>query len=123
MRSMSSSSWATYPPNSWPSVSGTASWRWVRPVFTMSRNSSAFTAKASRRAVTDGISRCTTSSAAAMCIAVGKVSFAAGELDGPVRDHLVDVHVRLRAAARLPDVERELVVVLAVDDLVGGLHD
>ena len=78
-----------------------------------------------------------------MCIAVGNVSFddcdmltsslgwtgfllprlAAGELDGAVRDHLVDVHVRLRAAAGLPDAERELVVVLAGDHLVGRLHD
>ena len=50
-------------------------------------------------------------------------AFAAGELDGAVRDHLVDVHVRLRPTTGLPDVQRELVVVLAVDDLVGGLHD
>ena len=33
---------------------------------------------------------------------------AAGELDRAVRDHLVDVHVRLRAAAGLPDDEREV---------------
>ena len=80
-----------------------------------------------------GRARCTISSAAAMCIAVGNVSFddcdmftssfgwtgflmpmlAAGQLDGAVGDHLVDVHVRLRAAAGLPDAEREVVVELA----------
>jgi len=47
---------------------------------------------------------------------------AAGQLDGAVRDDFVDVHVGLRAAARLPDVvERELVGVLPGDDLVGRL--
>ena len=85
---------------------------------------------------------CTISSAAAMCMAVGKVSFddcdmftssfgwtgfllpsvAAGQLDGAVGDDLVDVHVRLRAAAGLPDAQREVVVELAGDDLVGGLR-
>ena len=37
--------------------------------------------------------------------------------------HLVDVHVRLRAAAGLPDDEREVVVEASLDHLVGGLHD
>ncbi len=41
----------------------------------MSANSSAFAASASRRRVTDGTSSWTISSAAAMCIAVGNVSF------------------------------------------------
>ena len=45
---------------------------------------------------------------------------AAGQLDGAVGDDLVGVHVRLGAAAGLPDAERELVVELPVDDLVGG---
>jgi hypothetical protein len=34
-------------------------------------------------------------------------------------DHLVDVHVGLGAASRLPDDERELVVELAVDNDFG----
>ena len=36
MLATSASSCATYPENSCPSVSGTASWRCVRPIFTMS---------------------------------------------------------------------------------------
>jgi hypothetical protein len=47
----------------------------------------------------------------------------ARELVRAIRDHLVDVHVRLRAAAGLPDDEWEFVVELAADHLVGGLHD
>ena len=34
--------------NSWPSVIGTASWSWVRPIFSTSANSAAFSAKAWR---------------------------------------------------------------------------
>ena len=48
---------------------------------------------------------------------------AARDLNGAVGDDLVDVHVGLRAAAGLPDAQRELVVELAGDDLVRGLHD
>src|SRR3954452_513079 len=40
-----------------------------------------------------------------------------------VRDHLVRVHVRARAGAGLEDVDRELVVVLPVCDLVAGGGD
>lgn len=40
-----------------------------------------------------------------------------------VADHLVHVHVRLGSTARLPDAERELVVVLAAGDGFGGLRD
>ena len=78
-----------------------------------------------------------------MCIAVGKVSLddcdmftsslgwtgfllpiaPPAQLDGAVGDHLVGVHVRLRAAAGLPDAQREVVVELAGDHLVGGLDD
>src|SRR5205085_9930803 len=47
----------------------------------------------------------------------------AGQLDGPVGDHLVGVHVGLRAAAGLPDAQREVAVELAGDDLVGGPDD
>ena len=81
--------------------------------------------------------------AAAMCMAVGNVSLedcdmltsslgwigllaahlAAGEFDGAVGDDLVDVHVGLRAAAGLPDAQREMVVKFSGDDFVGGLRD
>ena len=38
-------------------------------------------------------------------------------------DHLVGVHVALGAAARLPHHQGEMIVELARDHLVGGLHD
>jgi hypothetical protein len=47
----------------------------------------------------------------------------AGNFNGAIGDHLVDVHVGLRAAARLPDAQREMVVELSADDFVGGLDD
>ena len=47
----------------------------------------------------------------------------AGELAAAVRDHLVDVHVELRAAAGHPDMQREHVVMLAGEDLVADLDD
>src|SRR5205807_4030130 len=34
------------------------------------------------------------------------------QLDGPIRQDLVDVHVRLRARPGLPDIERKMVVKL-----------
>ena len=45
---------------------------------------------------------------------------AAGQLDGPIADDLVGVHVARRAGAGLIDVDRELVVELAVGDFAGG---
>ncbi|MNJ54621.1 hypothetical protein D3C77_500700 [compost metagenome] len=50
-------------------------------------------------------------------------ALAAGQFVGASGDHLVDVHVALRAAAGLPDHQRELVVVLAGQHFVGGLLD
>ena len=49
--------------------------RWVRPILVMSANSTARTCSASRNAATERSSRNTISSAAAMCMAVGNVSF------------------------------------------------
>ncbi len=48
---------------------------------------------------------------------------AAEHLDRPVRDHLVGVHVRLRARTRLPDRQREVRVELAFHNLVRGGDD
>ena len=48
---------------------------------------------------------------------------AAGDLDRAVGDHLVGVHVRLRAAAGLEHDQRKVVVELSGDHLVGRLHD
>src|SRR5262249_33893347 len=47
----------------------------------------------------------------------------AHQLEGPVRDHLVGVHVGRGARAALEDVQPELVVQLALDDLLAGLLD
>ncbi|MNM89022.1 hypothetical protein D3C81_1012460 [compost metagenome] len=47
----------------------------------------------------------------------------ASQFVGPPGDHLVDVHVALGAAAGLPHHQRELIVVLAIEDFVGGLFD
>ena len=78
-----------------------------------------------------------------MCIAVGNTSFddcprftwsfgctgflepcsPPEHLDGAVRDHLVGVHVGLRAGAGLPDHQRKLAVVLAVDHLLRRRDD
>ena len=52
-----------------------------------------------------------------------RAQLAAGQLDGAVRDDLVRVHVRLRAGAGLEDDQREVVVEVAADHLVGGAHD
>src|SRR5690606_5609244 len=48
---------------------------------------------------------------------------AAGQFVGTTGNHLVDVHVALGAAASLPDHQRELFIVLTVEDLVGSLFD
>ena len=42
---------------------------------------------------------------------------------GPVREHLVTVHVVAGAGARLIDIDDELLAVLAAQDFVGGAHD
>ena len=52
-----------------------------------------------------------------------RAHLAARELDRPVRDHFVDVHVRLRSGARLPDAERKVRVEIARDYFVRGAHD
>ena len=48
---------------------------------------------------------------------------AAQQLDRAVRDHLVDVHVRLGAGAGLPNKQRVVRVERAGDGLVGGAQD
>ena len=46
-----------------------------------------------------------------------------GELRRAIGNHLVDVHVELRSAARHPDAQGKHVVVPAGHDFVAGLHD
>ena len=48
---------------------------------------------------------------------------AADQLDAPVGDDLVDVHVRLGARPGLPDIQRELGVQLAADHLIADPLD
>ncbi len=45
------------------------------------------------------------------------------QLERPIGDDLVDVHVRRRAGAALEDVELELIVELSVDDFLAGPVD
>jgi hypothetical protein len=47
----------------------------------------------------------------------------AGDLAAAVRDHLIHIHVELRAAARHPHVQREHFVMLAGENLVADLND
>src|SRR5260370_42243396 len=47
----------------------------------------------------------------------------ANELDRPVRDDLIDVHIGLRSRTRLPHIEGELTVKLARDHFIGYLAD
>ena len=71
---MSRSSRLAQPDISWPTVNGVASCKCVRPIFTTSLNSFAFASIAPFTPRTRGINLFICS-AAAMCIAVGKVSF------------------------------------------------
>ena len=48
---------------------------------------------------------------------------AARKLDRAVRNHLIDIHVRLRARTRLPYAQGKLVFVLARNHLVGRADD
>src|ERR1700722_7777223 len=48
---------------------------------------------------------------------------AARQFNGAVRNHLIDVHVGLGAAAGLPDAQGKLVVKFAGNHFVGGLRD
>ena len=74
-RSAPSSICAAYPANSWPSVTGTASIRCVRPVFTMSSNSVALAASVFASPSIAGSRSSFTSPSAAMWTADGKTSF------------------------------------------------
>mmetsp|Transcript_11124 Transcript_11124/g.23867 ORF Transcript_11124/g.23867 Transcript_11124/m.23867 type:complete len:330 (-) Transcript_11124:314-1303(-) len=65
----------TSPPNSCPRVRGVASMKWVRPVLTMEANSLDLLARVSRSLRIPGRVVSTVRLYAAMCIAVGKVSF------------------------------------------------
>ena len=96
-----------------------------------SQNSSALRSSDSSSFRIAGSSRPVTASAAATCIAVGNhvvarlpaIHVVVRMRPGQTPDDLVGVHVGGRAAAGLKDVDRELIVVPALDDLFRGAFD
>jgi hypothetical protein len=50
-------------------------------------------------------------------------AWAAEQLGGPIGDHFVGVHVRRGAGAGLKDIDREVGVEPAIDDVGRGLRD
>jgi len=48
---------------------------------------------------------------------------AAADFNGAIGDDFVDIHVGLRAAAGLPNAQREMLVEFSSDDFIGGLGD
>ena len=50
-------------------------------------------------------------------------TLATQQLTGAIRQHLVDIHVGLRARASLPDHQRKLVIMLAGHHLIDCRHD
>ncbi len=50
-------------------------------------------------------------------------ALAAGQFDGAIGDHLVRIHIRLGAAARLPDDQREMRIQYAFDHFVRSAHN
>ena len=129
--------------NAWPMVIGTASMRCVRPIFTTSLKASALVASVSsstsegwkqavaefehrremhhrRKAVVRRLR------AIDVIVRVDRLARSEGmpqQLVGPVGDHLVGIHVRLRAGARLPDRQGEVSVEPALPDLPGRCLD
>ena len=66
--------WAANPPNSWPSVTGVASMRWVRPDLTTPLNSSALRPREAARWASAGSRSSRRASATARWMAVGNTS-------------------------------------------------
>ena len=126
---------------SWPSRSGVASARCVRPILMILSHCLAFSASTSCKPLERGDQIAAGSPwPTATWIAVGNMSLvlcpmltwslgwiglsgreavAAEQLDRPVGDHLVGVHVARRARAGLKHVDRKLVVELAVGHFAG----
>ena len=136
-RSMPSRTCAAYPPNSWPSVTGVASIRWVRPDLTTLANSSALASNASARWSSAGMRSRVIASVAATWIEVGNVSLLdwlalTWSLGWTSRPSARVARVAITSLAfMLLDVPEPVwktsigncVVVLAVGDLERGLLD
>jgi hypothetical protein len=73
-RAIPARSCAAQPPNSWPTVIGVASWRWVRPSFTTSANSRALRSSAPASSSSAGTRSRSIASRAATCNALGITS-------------------------------------------------
>ena len=101
-RAIACSAWsscATQPEISWPSVSGVASCRWVRPILTMSAKAARLVGeRAAQRRAGPAAGRWRSPSTAATCIAVGKTSLD----DWPQVDVVVRVHAGAPRRARRP---------------------
>ena len=120
---------------------GVASWRWVRPILTMSSKSRAFDASTAAQpgeggkqafahlyggGNVDGAREHVVGRLRAVDVIVGVHATIGSQrlshqLRRPVGDHFVEVHVALGATAGLPDHEGEVLVKASVDDLLGGL--
>ncbi len=136
-RSMPRRTCRAYPPNSCPRVTGVASIRWVRPDFTAPAQSFAFFSSDTARWSSAGTRSLMRAPVTATCTEVGNTSFddceaftwsfgctGRAELRRCERgQHLVHVHVRAGARPGLVGVDRELAVVVAGDELVGGDDD
>ena len=123
-RSMPRRTCAAYPPSSWPSVTGVASMRWVRPALTTSAVRPACVARTPRRGARSAGTRSSSSGPRGREVDGGRERVVARlrGVDLVVRvhlppepaarergDHLVDVHVRRGARPGLEDVDGELV--------------
>ena len=128
--------------NSCPSVIGTASWSCVRPILRIVANSRPFGAERGDQLVHRGdqadvaerhadverggvgvVGRLRRVHVIVRIAVLILALLVAHQLERPVGDHLVGVHVRRGARAALEHVEPELVVKLAVDDFLAGAFD
>ena len=129
------------PPNSWPSDKGVASIKWVRPIFRHAlprrrllgqcppalpqrRQQLVLDRQGNREMNRRG--KHVVGALPHVDVIVGMDRLDGGEaiaprqLNRPIGNHLVDVHVRRGAGAGLKDVDGELVVEAAVGDFSGG---
>ena len=140
-RAMSSPSVTAKAPNSWPSVIGTASCSCVRPILTRRRTPRALARERRdqlahgrrpeprvaeqqadvQRGRVDVVGRLRRVDVVVRVAVLVLALRVAQQLERAVGDHLVGVHVGRGAGAALDHVDDELLVQLAVDDLLARL--